>query len=106
MNVPALQPRVNAADLPLDRLAGNTRVTDEQKIAELSRQFEAVLLRQILSEAQKPVFKSKFTDNSVTSGIYQDMATTQLADAISRSGDFGLADSLNTQLSRQLIRHD
>jgi Rod binding domain-containing protein len=101
MNVPSLERQVHAADLPLERLAANAQVPEREKIAELSRQFEAVLVRQILHEAQKPVFRSKFTDDSTASGIYQDMTTTQLADNITRSGGLGVAASLNAQLSRQ-----
>ena len=41
--------------------------------------------------------------DSMSSGIYQDMTTNQLADAISRSGSFGLAHSLEVQLIRQNV---
>jgi peptidoglycan hydrolase FlgJ len=99
MNVPALNSRVSAADIPPERLAGNTSLTEAQKIAEASRQFEAILLRQILSETQKTAIPSKYTDNSVASGIYRDMVTNQLADSISKSGSFGLAKTFERQLT-------
>jgi peptidoglycan hydrolase FlgJ len=102
MEISALQPHVNAADLPLDQLATNTHLSEKEKVGELSRQFEAVLLRQILAEAQKTVFRSKYTDDSTASSIYQDMITHQLADNISKSGTFGLAQSLNRQFTQQL----
>jgi Rod binding domain-containing protein len=70
-------------------------------VAEVSRQFESVLLRQILGAARKTIFRSKFNEDSMASGIYQDMTTSQLADAISRNGSFGLARSLEAQLIRQ-----
>ena len=79
------------ADVPLESLAGNKALTENQKIAEASRQFEAVLLRQFLSESQKPVIQSEFTDNSTAAGIYQDFITNQLADSLSRGGGIGLA---------------
>lgn len=100
MEVSALQPRVSAADIAPERLAGNPSLTEKQKIAEASRQFEAILLRQILGEAQKTVFKSEFSDDSTASGIYQDMITTTLADDISKSGAFGLAKTFERQLDR------
>lgn len=102
MNVSALQPHVNAADIPLQNLAANPNLTEEEKIGEAGRQFEAALLRQILSEAQKPTFKSKYTDDSTASSIYRDMTVTQLADSMSRAGGLGLAETLNTQLTKQL----
>ena len=101
MNVAALQP-CSAPDVPLDRLAHNRALTDPQKVAEVSRQFEALLLRQIFQETQKTVIPSEFSDNSTAAGIYHDLVTNQLADSISKSGTLGLAQTLQRQLSRQL----
>jgi len=102
MEIPSIQRQVQAADLPIERLAGNTHVSEAGKLAEVSRQFEAVLLRQILGDAQKKVFASSMNPESVASGVYQDMITNQLADSISRSGGFGLAGNLKQQLQHQL----
>jgi len=88
--------------IPLDQLAGNKTLSQSEKITEASRQFEAVLLRQILGSARKTVFKSSVSEDSMTSGIYQDMVTGQLAESMSRSGGFGLARSLQSQLQHQL----
>lgn len=101
MELASLQPHVKAADLPLDRLAASTQVSEADKLGEVSRQFEAVLLRQILSSAQKPLLDAKAGSPSATAGIYQDMITTQLADKISHSGGIGLATSLAQQLGHQ-----
>src|SRR5436190_16032673 len=89
------------AEVPLEELAANKNLPEDQKIQEVSRQFEAIILRQILSQGRKTMFHSKMTEESSTSGIYQDMVTGQLADAISRNGSFGLARSLQVQLSHQ-----
>jgi flagellar protein FlgJ len=104
MLVPSLPKVVNAADVAPERLAGNTTLTDQQKIAEASRQFEAILLRQILDSTQKPVIPSKFADNSTAASIYRDMITNQLADSMSKSGAFGLAKTFEQQLSRPAPR--
>src|SRR5260370_28403513 len=100
MLVTPLQKTVAAGDIAPERLAGNTALTEQQKIAEASRQFEAILLRQILAATQKTVIPSKFADNSTAADIYRDMITTQLADSISKSGSFGLANTFEHQLSR------
>jgi flagellar protein FlgJ len=102
MDIPPLQPRVRADELPLERLATAASVADRDKVAELTRQFEAVLLRQILAEAQKPVFKSSFNPDSVAGGIYRDLVTERLADQISRHGGLGVGQSLAAQLDREL----
>lgn len=99
MNIPSSPVSVDASRVRLESLAGNQALTQKQKIAEASRQFEAVLLRQFLSEAQKPVISSEFTDDSSTAGIYQDMMTNHLADTLSRGNGVGLAKLFERQLS-------
>lgn len=99
MNIAPIQPNMNTANIPVEELAANKSLTERQKIGEASRQFEAIMLRQILSESQKPVITSEFTDNSTASGIYQDYITNTLADSISKSGTFGLAKIFERQLS-------
>ena len=104
MNILATHPRVEAAQLPLESLAGNANVSDSDKVVEVSRQFEAVLLRQILSDIRKPVLAAAEGD-ATTAGIYNDMINNQMAESISRSGGFGLAKSLATQLTHQVLPH-
>ena len=89
------------SDLSPEQLA-RANLPEKEKIGALCRQFEAVLLRQILNGAQKTVIKSNLTHESAASGIYQGMATDQLADGISKSGSFGFARSLEHELTRQL----
>jgi Rod binding domain-containing protein len=101
MEISPLQRRVQAADQSLESLAHNPTLTEGEKIAEVSRQFEAVLIRQILSEAQKSGFKTSLSQNSATSSIYQDLVTSQLAQSISHSHGLGLGETLTRQLSGQ-----
>lgn len=103
MDVLPLQPHVRAADIPLERLAGNSHISDKDKVSETCRQFEAVLLRQIFAEARKTVIPSGMGQDDAVSGIYGDMVNNQLADSVSRSGTFGLARSLQNQLVRQVL---
>ncbi len=49
-----LQPHVKAADLPIEKLAANPNVSERDKVGQACRQFEAVLLRQILARRAKP----------------------------------------------------
>ena len=102
MNVSPVQPHVDASNIEPEQLARNSHLTEDEKIGEVTRQFEAILLRQILQSTQKTVIPSKYADNSTAAGIYHDMATHQLADSISKSGTLGLAQSLKRQLTRQL----
>jgi Rod binding domain-containing protein len=99
MEINPLQRKVTAEDIAPERLAGNPHLTQSQKITEASRQFESILLRQILSDSQKTVIKSEFSDNSTSAGIYQDLITKTLSDNISKSGAFGLAKTFEQQLN-------
>jgi Rod binding domain-containing protein len=102
MDIPALPPRhLDLSNLPLDRLSASTQIDEKAKIGEVSRAFEAVLLRQILQQSQKPAFPSKLIGKTTADGIYQDMVVNQLAENISKSGSFGLAKSLTGELQRQ-----
>ena len=100
MKVPPLHPHVVASEIAPERLAKNSSLTDEQKIAEASRQFESILLKQILESSQKTVIKSKLSNDSTASSIYHDMVSTRLADSISKSGAFGLSQTFEQQLNR------
>jgi len=102
MPISAVQHNLRTSDLPLEKLAANPQLSQADKIAGASRQFEAIFLRQILANAQKPTFPSRFNPQSFSSGIYQDMLTTEVADQISRSGAFGFGQVLASQLTRQL----
>lgn len=103
MNISALQSQtLRAADQPFEKLARNPNVSDAEKVSESARQFEAVLLRQILTEATKTVFKSTMNPESSSTGIYQDMITNNLADQMSRAGGIGLSRVLNQQLQHEL----
>jgi flagellar protein FlgJ len=84
----------------LARFARNPQVSESDKIAEASRQFEAVLLRQILSAARKTVIRSGLEQESAASDMYQDMINAHLADAITGAGGLGLARSLQLQVNR------
>lgn len=100
MDIAPIQRKVDATEIAPERLAGNSQLTKQEKIAEASRQFEAVLLRQILENGQKTVIKSKYGDNSASAAIYRDQVTTRLADSISKAGTFGFAKTFEQQLNR------
>ena len=105
MNVSAIEPRTNPAHVAMENLAGNKALTEDEKIGEASKQFEAIMLRQFLSESQKSVIKSEFTDDSSEAGIYQDMITNQLAEALSSGKGIGLAQSFQHQLTHRSGEH-
>ena len=86
-----------ASGVPLDPLAANPHRPESEKIAEAARQFEAVLLRQILASARRTVIASDLNPPSTASDVYNDMINDILATAISQTGAFGLANALQAQ---------
>jgi len=106
MNLTPIQSPANDTQVPIEDLAGNKHLTPQQKIHEASQQFEAILLQQILSEMQKPVITSEFTDDSTAAGIYQDTISSAMAQSISKSGGFGFAKIFEDQLTpRSAAQH-
>lgn len=100
---PIHTPKVKPSDVPLEKILSSKALDEQQKTSEMTRQFEAVLLRQILTEAQKPVFKSNLSSQEGVSGaIYKDLMVSQLADQISSSRTLGLAQELEKQLSFEI----
>ncbi len=99
MTVSPLQPKIDPARVDIESLAGNQSLTQDQKIAEASKQFEAILLRQFLSESQKSTVHGELDDDSTTNGIYQDMITNQLAQSMASGNGVGLAKVFQQQLT-------
>ncbi len=98
MAVPIHMSTMSANHLAVEQLAQNNKLTEAQKIGEVARHFEAILLRQFLNEATKPLMNGDDGMNPAQKGIYQDMITNTLADSISQSGQFGLSQAFRHQL--------
>jgi Rod binding domain-containing protein len=93
---------VTVRNMPLDKLAHSSSVSPEDKVKEVSRQFESILLRQILTDAQKPLLNTSLGKSGASGAMYQDLMTSQLADQISGQGGLGLSHVLQAQLGREL----
>jgi len=102
MNIAGIEPRIVASDLSLDRVASNPNISDADKAKEVARQFEAVLLRQILQSAQKSNIKGMFDEDSSSKDVYFDMMNFHMADAITKGGGLGLASAFEAQLKSQM----
>ena len=98
MAIPIHMATMSADHLSVEQLARNNKLTEAEKIGEVARHFEAILLRQFLNEATKPLMGGDEGMNPAQKGIYQDMITNTLADSISKSGQFGLSQGFRQQL--------
>jgi Rod binding domain-containing protein len=94
------------ATTPLSPLTTMAEGVDPDKIAEASRQFEAIFLKQFLAQALKPLLHDTPGSQIAGAGIYEHMITDIIADNLSNSGDFGFASMLQAQLVGQLNTTD
>ena len=92
-------PNVNTGELtstgatvPLNDGGGQD---DSGKTAEVSRQFEAILLRQFLSESMKPLLQ-----DGPSGQVYGYMLTDSLADTMTKAGGLGISNILQAQLTQ------
>ena len=84
--------------MDLVRVASNTTLSESDKLLVAAKHFEAMLARQILNDAYKPILGEGMGMKGVSSEIYRDMIVNQLGDAIGKSGAFGIASSMHGQL--------
>ncbi len=77
----------------------NSTAPEPERVAAVTREFEAVLLRQYLSDALKPL-----TPNSPGLGgsnaIYGYLINDALAKGLTKGGVFGFSNLLQAQLAR------
>lgn len=95
--------RLGIANLSFEQVAASSHIDQQTKIAEAARQFESVLLRQMLTDIRKPIHHSNPEGQGAANAIYDDLINGTLADSISRSGMLGFARSLEKELTFQTL---
>lgn len=81
--------------------AHNTQMTEQQKVAEASKQFESVMLRQYLKDALKPVVETDLTQNTASDEIYRSYLIDIMASSMAESGAFGVSNTLQAGIQAQ-----
>ena len=80
----------------LDQPDHSPGTQDPAKLAKVSKQFESILLRQMLGESMKPLLQG-----GPSGQVYGYMLTDSLANQISEAGGLGLAHVIQTQISQK-----
>ncbi len=75
---------------------------EQRKLAEATRSFEAVLIRQMLTSLEKTTQMAGSKGALGGGSAYSSMMVDSLADAIARSGGLGLAKTLEPMLESKL----
>ncbi len=91
---PVLNP-VSSASLPVP-------VPEREKLAEVSKQFEAIFVRQMLAEARKSHFGGQDLLGGQGMDTFRQMQDERFADIAAQRGSFGLAKMIEAQLARQI----
>ena len=79
---------------------GAERAPSPEDVKKVAKQFEAILVRQLLAPAVEPMMSQSMDGSSASGGgVYGYMLSDVLANSISQGGGLGLADILESQLS-------
>ena len=81
------------------QLAGNSQKTDSKRLKELSQDFEAIFIKQMLKAMNNTLEKDGLLDGGYAERIYEDMLLDEYSLKMARSANFGLAELLYKQLS-------
>lgn len=101
MSVIPVNSPITAAPKPLDSpLAPDSQ---RAKLRKAAQDFEAVFISNLLKQAHKTMSESSpLFGNSSEAKFYREMMDEQVAERISRTGAFGLADVLIKNLEKAL----
>lgn len=86
----------SAPPLPAAPAAGS----DRERLAEASRQFEAIFLRQMLTAARSADFGGEDLFGGQGEETFAEMRDARFAEVASNTGAIGLAASIEKQLAR------
>ena len=83
----------------LMEMAHSKHATQQEKNAAVSQQFEAVLVKQFLKEALKPMIKGVFSEDGNANRMYRHFFTDAISESVASGGGFGVSNILQQQLS-------
>ena len=97
----AYQPTTLGGTSDLGRLANHPHLKEEEKMEAVAKEFEVMLVKQVLKSAQQPLTESgsTFFPTQGTGAIYGDMMIDTLSGSVGRAGQLGLARLFQQQLS-------
>ncbi len=83
----------------LKKVPGSEPADDRKQLREVARNFEAILINQLLKAMRKTIPKSDLL-NSFSLEQYESMLDEEIANEMSKQKGIGLADTLFHQLSQ------
>lgn len=75
--------------------------SDKDRLKEVAQEFEAIFVKQMLDSMRKNLKKEDdLLDGGMAQDIFQDMLYTEYSRLMSKTGNFGIADSIYKQYDR------
>lgn len=87
----------------LNRVEGNSRLTveEDQKLREACKDFEAILVKQMLDSMRKTVQESPLIKKNQGEKIFEDMLYQEYAEMMAGTESLGVSDMMYQQLAVQ-----
>ena len=89
---------------PVAGMAAKADATDREKLKVVSKQFEAVFVREMLAAARKTSFGSEGGAGDIDGGqgldTFRQLQDERFADVTAQSGTLGLAKIIEAQMAR------
>ena len=98
MNISSLNAHLPAAAETTPKAGASSTAQDAKKIEDSAKQFEAMMIRQVLSDTFKPSPTAAKGQNMPGSDIYQSFMTDTVADSISKGGSLGISNLFQSKL--------
>lgn len=95
----SLLPNHIGSALPLKKSNNPADMKTEAALQKACKNFEAIILQQLLTAMRKSVPKSGLLDSGFSQDMYQSMHDESLAQEMANGKGIGLADALYRQLS-------
>ncbi len=81
------------------QIGSGMKVDKSSKLYEQCREFESIFVKMMLDEMKKTVHKGELMNGGYAEDIFGDMLQDEYSKSMTKSADFGLADSLYRQLA-------
>jgi Rod binding domain-containing protein len=80
-------------------VVGRSQIDKSSKLYKVSREFEAIFIKQMLNVMRKSINKTGLLDGGMAEEIFEDMLYDEYAQKMAESGSFGIADMIYSQLN-------
>ena len=89
-----------ASSLENNNISKYDKEFEKKRLRQVSEDFEALMINQMLKEMRKTVDKSGLIDGGMAEQIFEDMLYDEYAKEFSKTKTFGLADIIYNQMEK------